>query len=345
MGEIDVGWLLLAGLLGMAALAYGIVWLPDFRVAFFEPILRRIPRTSTTPTAPPSMPSQGHTSHVAPHAQWWPAVVNEAHHLLLVGSTQSGKTTTACALLCARAQRDHILVIDPHAKLSPWQCDAVGTGRDWDGIDAALVALETEMSRRYAPSEAIGEPLTIFIDEWPAIAANCRNAKRVFLALAQEGAKVRMRLVVLTQQPTVEALGIPGQGDARNNFSRLLLGSFATKLAEAAIGRWAAVLDHQGQVQAVDRGRLPGLVQTASNCQVWQPPEPEPGTVSVSSGGAVSTPETPGNGRELSEKQAAAIRKLHAAGISKNVILELIPGNRARMLAAINAAMDEGDHT
>jgi amino acid permease len=46
--------------------------------------------------------------------------------------------------------------------------------------------------------------LTIFIDEYPAIAAYYLGATETFLALAREGAKPRMRLVVLTRRWVVE---------------------------------------------------------------------------------------------------------------------------------------------
>jgi hypothetical protein len=69
----------------------------------------------------------------------------------------------------------------------------------------------------------VGRPLTIFIDEYPAIAAHCPGVKETFLALAREGAKPRMRLVVLTQDANVETLGISGQGAVRSLYSSALV--------------------------------------------------------------------------------------------------------------------------
>jgi hypothetical protein len=248
-------------IMGMVAWGRLMMWRAgDIPHPFASPDQPRSPahnqQACRTAVSPPAL------LQTRPHAQWWPIVTRQVHHLLLVGESQEGKTTTARALLQARALTDTILVIDPHGKLNDWGVPVVGMGRDWGAIDEALIALEQELSRRYTPDEPLGEPLSIFFDEWPAIAANCPSAKRVLLALAQEGAKARMRLVVLAQQATVEGLGIKGQGDARRNFARLLLGSFALReIPDIAGQSWPAVLDWRGEMQSVDRQYLPRLVE------------------------------------------------------------------------------------
>lgn len=232
---------------------------------------RPAPRQARPHTSAPPAPAD---ARVQPHEEWWPIVLNKVHHLMVVGSTQEGKSTSVRALVKERARTDLVLVIDPHGKLNKWGTPAVGTGRNWAQIDQTFQALQAELSRRYREDEEIGAPLSIFIDEYPTIAANCQHAQRTFLDLAREGAKVRMRLVVLTHSPNVEALGISGQGDARDNFSKLLLSSFALRVFPDLEGTaWPAALEYKASAMRVDRSRLLDLSERETPPpNVWQPP-------------------------------------------------------------------------
>jgi hypothetical protein len=239
-----------------------------------EPAPRRRTRSAApsarpTPASPP--PSD---TRIRTHEEWWPIVLNKVHHLMVVGSTQEGKSTSVRALVKERARTDLVLVVDPHGKLNQWGVPAVGTGRNWSEIDQTFQALQNELSRRYRDGEEIGHPLSIFIDEYPTIAANCSHAQRTFLDLAREGAKVKMRLVVLTHSPNVEALGISGQGDARDNFSKLLLSSFALRVFPDLEGKpWPAALEYKASAMRVDRSRLLDLAESETPPpNVWQPP-------------------------------------------------------------------------
>lgn len=341
------------------------VLVPTFliAVAFFvlqDPVTRQgiatrlrtrphTPRSTSNPPQHPTATPDPAEPRTAPHGEWWPVVVGEVHHLLIVGETQEGKSTTARALLIDRARTDSIVVIDPHAKLNDWRVSTIGDGRDFPAIDEALVALESEMSRRYTPGEDIGEPLTIFIDEYPAIADECRHAKQAFLRLAREGAKVRMRLVVLTQDANVETLGIRGQGAARSNFARLLLSSFAVRECKALAGQsWAACLDWRSNLVIVDRSQLVRLSRRQVQARRWEPvpvfdaapgapeepiPEPVPGT---------STGDTPDTGAVLArDLPDDALLAEVGRRWSKNKAAAIIGGNRAAALARINALMEE----
>lgn len=226
----------------------------------------------TTPMPPPKPRSTTAVQDAPlPLRDWWPVVVGRVHHLLLVGASQSGKSKLAEKLLISRAANgDEVVVIDPHATINPWQVKAVGQGRDYVNINAAFLGLELEMERRFQQG-ATFRPLSIFIDEFPAIADNCPDASRVMVALAQEAAKVKMRLVVLTQSPTVASLGISGKGAVRESFSRLLLGGFAIaekqELVEVA---WPAVLDYEGKQHALSRqGLLEMFAGKVPHIHVW----------------------------------------------------------------------------
>lgn len=161
-----------------------------------------------------------------------------APHLMIVGESGSGKSTLAMAFVChipTIAVNAHWLVLDPHAAPGDW-CGAtvVGGGRNFRAIEEALGSIQREMQQRYDQrSEGAPKPppLYIVVDEVPAIAAKCESWSSVINDVAAEGRKVDLYLIILTQSPLVEALGIRGRGDTRSAFAKLLLGAFAAKVA------------------------------------------------------------------------------------------------------------------
>lgn len=198
------------------------------------------------PVAPPVITSQ--PVRLSGREVW--QKLQTAIHLLIVGETHSGKSTTAEAVLWGRVQSsDQIVILDPHASPHAWRgVPAIGGGRDYPAIESAMTSLIAEMTSRYQlltkDLNYTSQPLTIFVDEWPAIQTNCpKTAASFMLSIAQEGRKVGMRLVILTQSNRVESLGLSGKGDARQNFTSLLLGSKALEECKdsAAFDRPAAM--------------------------------------------------------------------------------------------------------
>lgn len=143
---------------------------------------------------------------------WVTDVAAREAHILVSGKTASGKTTTGAALLARRIDAgDAICVIDPHHEPGKWWgIDAIGAGRDYAAIGAALDALDAEMTERYrrlADGEPPGQRLTVLIDEAPAIAAALeRRWKAVATRLGSEARKVGIALIILSQSPLVEDL-------------------------------------------------------------------------------------------------------------------------------------------
>ncbi|HEY1015714.1 MAG TPA: type IV secretory system conjugative DNA transfer family protein [Herpetosiphonaceae bacterium] len=179
-------------------------------------------------------------------------------HLMIAGETDAGKSTAAMAVMTDRvAAGDQVLILDPHVEPGNWGgLPAIGTGRKFAPVNQAMAALLVELGERFerrARGDKDYPALTIFVDEWPAISSHCPVASDFMGELAQEGRKVKMRLVILTQSTTVEGLGIKGRGDLRENFMMLLLGGKATgAMKEAADQVRPAVLQTVRGRQLVD---------------------------------------------------------------------------------------------
>ncbi len=233
----------------------------------------------STALAPPAAPSRAlvPTAALVRHLQ-------RADHVLVVGPTNSGKTTAARAILAARiAAGEQVLIIDPHATPTTWGgLPAVGQGRAYAAISPLLEQLLDTLSQRYARMSSAADyrppPLTVVVDEWPAIQSHCGKLASTFITeLSQEGRKAGLRLLMLAQSDRVESLGIVGKGDVRANFTALLLGSKAVEAyALAAQLPWPAVLRTPTLTYAVDVSAMPKLAaqQFDPSC-LWQP-EPAP---------------------------------------------------------------------
>jgi len=165
-------------------------------------------------------------------------------HLLLLGKTGAGKTHLAEKLLSLLL--GDRLVISPHVRPNEFPgVPKVGMGRDYGAIAEALAELEQEMQQRYeqyAKGIDAGRWLNVVIDEYPAIAAYCKNASGVTQVLAREARKVRIRLVILSQGAEVKTLGIEGQGSLRECFTfcrgRGFVEDHARRLKSEAVARW-----------------------------------------------------------------------------------------------------------
>jgi hypothetical protein len=198
----------------------------------------------------------------------------------------------------------------------------------------------------------VDAPLTIFIDEYPAIAANCPSAKQAFLTLAREGAKARMRLVILTQDANVETLGISGQGAVRRNFTRLLLSSFAVQALPESRGQaWPAVLEHRGSLRVVDRSHLPKLaLQRARRARVWEVPVPVspagPFLAGTNDTDTIDTDDTSHSDAVLVDTSSIpqsridTIHKAAAKGLTRKEIAILLGGNHNKAMRLVKQVLE-----
>lgn len=217
-------------------------------------------------------------------AVWLPALLAWPH-LLIAGRTGSGKSTLARALLVAAARAgDMVAVIDPHAEANRWPVSAIGAGRDYAAIASALAALDAEVTNRYQALAAgrVSPALTVIIDEVPAVAAQVPSWREWATRIGSEARKAGVRVVLLSQSPLVEDLGV--NSVMRRNFAgvaldvasaRLLLRSLPSAQAQSLLDVMSAgrVMVYEGadglprlaDLTGIDRWDLP------SSLSVWQP--------------------------------------------------------------------------
>ncbi|WOB45488.1 ATP-binding protein [Thermoleptolyngbya oregonensis NK1-22] len=224
-------------------------------------------------------------------------------HLLLLGKTGAGKTHLAERLL--NLLPGDRLVISPHVRPQEFPgVPKVGMGRDYRAISEALAELESEMQQRYeqyAKGVNTGRWLNVVVDEYPAIAAYCKNATGVIQVLAREARKVRIRLLILSQGAEVKTLGIEGQGSLRECFTfirgRGFVEDYARRLkneANEAIARWLQQQPFPWMVedQPADTSTLASVASVASVAAV-EPVEPLGNKGSTGSTGFDIEPEDP----------------------------------------------------
>lgn len=201
-----------------------------------------------------------------PLTSWWHQIADSPVTAMIIGESQSGKSTTARALLAWRARTDRIVIIDPHERFNDWgglQAAVIGRDRDIEQVTAAFAHLHREFERRFRRGEEVGQGLTVFIDELPAIVAQAPEVAGYLTAWLLEGAKAGFRMVFLTQEPGVEALGLKGKGRVRLSTRKVLLGAFAADVPGAL--SWPAAIEVAGRVKSIDASALPSLAAQAAS--------------------------------------------------------------------------------
>jgi energy-coupling factor transporter ATP-binding protein EcfA2 len=89
----------------------------------------------------------------------------------LIGPQGSGKTTIAQHLIRLKKSAGHeVVVLDPHYRKGEWAgCRVIGSGKDYEAIDAYLVEVAALVVQRYQERERHGteefSPITIVVEE------------------------------------------------------------------------------------------------------------------------------------------------------------------------------------
>jgi hypothetical protein len=195
-----------------------VVWGPQGPVAIAAPP----PRPQLTARVEPPVDV---TPAAGPEAAPIPLPVIDKGHMLIAGETDSGKSTAARLIA---GQRGDVRVLDPHWNGRDWAgLEVIGGGRDFDAIRDSMDSLRELLRVRY--SERLDgrddfAPLTVFVDEMPAIvAALGRDVRDFWREWLREGRKVGLFLVLLTQSTRVRTLGIEGEKDVLENFGNVLV--------------------------------------------------------------------------------------------------------------------------
>lgn len=163
-------------------------------------------------------------------------LLEQAYHFMIVGSTQTGKTTAARAFIKWCVDQGYLIdVISIKARLDEWGFPVIGAGRNVQDITKALAALDQELSRREQvfaqltmadDVESHLPHLIVFIDEILALSVNVnKNVRQTWrdfvVKFLTVSAGLNVHIVFLTQSGLVEALGVKNMGDVRKNLGRL----------------------------------------------------------------------------------------------------------------------------
>ena len=189
----------------------------------------------------------------------WLHLLNDQHdalpHLMIIGVTGSGKTTTALAVLSQRDGECIILTPKPDDHWGGLPVTTIDDDASYTTLADTFASLETEVKRRLVAAkrfQPIPTTLTIVCDDWPVLAKECRPVStHMFKLVARLGRAMRIRLIVLSQSERVKTIGIEGEGDTLDNFAILTL----TRQREAQL-EWRGstmTLDLDGVREAAHR--------------------------------------------------------------------------------------------
>jgi hypothetical protein len=167
---------------------------------------------------------------------WWDSIMYYFTHIMVVGSTGAGKSTFVKGMLYQLSRYGKVVIIDPHIRFH-WPIDTIGYGLNFAAISYSFDYLINEMMFRFKRAnedkDYKPEHLYIVVDEFPAIYSELgANATNFISKLAQQGRKVNMHLILLTQSDLVKAIGLEGNGKVRDNFITIYLGLEATQLCK-----------------------------------------------------------------------------------------------------------------
>lgn len=207
------------------------------------------------------------------------AALDSVQRCLIVGASDSGKTTLLQWLVSRRLNTSRVIVIDPHSypEKYPASCDVIGQGRNYPEIERALNALVKLMTKRY---DEIGRGLvaemhhsrvTILIDEWRAITgALGRPASDAIKALLTESRKAAFSVFVASHSDRARPLGLEGEYDLKDGFC-------IVRLAVVNGNRTATLDTGNGEVPAVLPGPFAGAApQIIEHSELLDYSEPGP---------------------------------------------------------------------
>ena len=178
--------------------------------------------------------------------------------VLIYGPQGSGKTFLAEEEIKQRKRAGHkVTALDPHAGFNSWRdCEVIGAGMDYAGIDAELADFAAEVKRRYErirrePNPSF-TPWTFVCDEFTNWASRCKTSGDFFQAALSDIRKAKMYVLFVSHARTLAGLG-EAKGMAATRDAALLeielLGMIDPETAEA-VPKFEALVKLPGQSQA-----------------------------------------------------------------------------------------------
>lgn len=171
----------------------------------------------------------------------------KGRHLIILGDTGTGKTTTAQYVAVENAISGEVAVkvydCEGMFKTLPgWQL--IGAGENFDAINASMAADLNALSEFFATGQPEAkEPTHIYIgEEFPDIADQCNNASSWIDRHSRRGRKAGRFLILLSQYDQIAAFGLEGKSGLLKNFRIIRLGEFALahakRLKNPALVKW-----------------------------------------------------------------------------------------------------------
>jgi energy-coupling factor transporter ATP-binding protein EcfA2 len=182
----------------------------------------------------------------------------EGKHVLIVGDTGTGKSTIAQWL--AYQVGGEITVYDSDASPDEWTgLNVVGRKGNFSAIAEAMEADLKELQRRIELRGESGDKALAGMDsitiaeEFPLLVSEVEVASKWLIKHGNRGRKPKRFIVALSQDDSVKALGIEGQGNARKNFRFVRLGKFAVNhaksLKDTAVEEWLKAGEYRCMVE------------------------------------------------------------------------------------------------
>lgn len=251
--------------------------------------------------------------------------------VLIYGPQGSGKTFLAEKEIKERKQAGHkVTALDPHAGFNSWRdCEVIGAGMDYQGIDAELADFAAEVKRRYErirnePNPTF-QPWTFVCDEFTNWASRCKASGEFFQAALSDIRKAKMYVIFVSHARTLAGLG-DAKGMAATRDAALLeielLGKIDLVTTEA-VPKFEALVKLPGQSQA-DR-TLVKLVKhpEPKNAPVTDVPIGNTSNTSEQSGTLKTPlepePEQPGSLMEHREHLSDLLEQLLAGTLEKAI--------------------------
>jgi hypothetical protein len=217
-----------------------------------------------------------------PHNVWIKLVqdqIDKAPHTLIVGSTGSGKTWLAQAIIATRP--GHVAILDPKWTPRKWgNAPAITIDDDlsYQSLEQACQLLLDELKKRQVAlkhGQETFSPLTVVVEELPTLLDECPTAPILFKRLGQLGRELRIRVVGLSQSDRVKTLKLEGEGDARSNYLFIRLGEHAIRSCPASANQTRpACIEWHKETYPIETSRIPELIKQPISEERWWVAEP-----------------------------------------------------------------------